>query len=76
MDEQAIGNANNTVNLGREAAQRLNEAGMAFHLDIKVADNMVERPTVLVKLVVFFGDPLQGIAHIESKALFLRIQHN
>ena len=71
VDEQAIGNADNTVNLGRKTAQRLDEAGMAFHLDVEVADNVVERPTVLVKLVVFFGDPLQGIAHIEGEALLL-----
>lgn len=74
MDEQTIRDANNTVNLGRESAQRLNEARMTFHLDVKVTDDAVERPTVLSELVVFLRDPLQGIAHVEGEALLLRIQ--
>ena len=71
MDEQAIGDADDGVELGRQAAQRLDEAGMAFHLHVEVADDAVERPAVLVELVVFFGDPLQGIAHVEGEPLLL-----
>ena len=74
MDEQTIRDANNTVNLGRESAKRLNEARMTFHLHVEVADDAVERPTVLSELVVFLRDPLQGIAHVEGEALLLRIQ--
>ena len=44
---------------------------MAFHLHIEVADDMVERSTVLVELVVFLGDFLQSVAHIKGKTLLL-----
>ena len=75
VDEQAVGDANNGVEFRRETSQRLDETGMAFHLYVKVAHDTVERTAVLVELVIFLCDLLQGVAHVESEALFLRIQH-
>ena len=71
MEEQAVGHADDGVELGWETAQRLDEAGIALHLDVEVADDTVERPTVLAELVVLLGDLLQGVAHIEGEPLFL-----
>ena len=71
MDQQAVRHANDSVEFGRETSQRLKQAGMALHLHIKVGDDAIERSTVLVELIVFLCDLLQGIAHVEGEALFL-----
>ena len=71
VDEQAVGHADDSVELGREPAERLDEAGVTLDLDVEVADDAVEGSAVLVELVVFLGDLLQGVAHVEGEALFL-----
>ena len=72
---EAVRQVRNLLQFRREAPQGLDQAGIAFNLDIELADDAVVRHPAAVEVIVFLGDRLQRISQVKSVLLLLRIEH-
>ena len=72
---QAVRKAVHVFKLGRQAAQRLYQARIPVYLQVQPADHLVEGQFALAEILIFPGDLLEGVGHVEGAVLALRIEH-
>ena len=72
---QAVRQIGDILQLGRQAAQGLDQAGIALDLDVQLAGDLVVRQAVGIEILVFLGHGFQGIGQVEGVLLLLRIEH-
>ena len=63
------------LQLGRKAAQRLDQAGVAVDFNVQFGDDTVIGCAVLVEIPVFLAHLFQGVADVKGVFLLLGIQH-
>ena len=72
---KAVGNAIDMGDFRREAAQRLDESGVAVYVPVQAGDNLVVGEALGCEFIVLVRHGAQGVSKVESEILLLGVQY-